>query len=166
MARDTKKGHAHLDEGQVIMAVIDKEGLSPEVKAHIDTCAGCRARVEALEGELQRLGDMALEQVPSRWKRPSLKGARVASNRPRTWTIALAAGLAVAMLVFSLARFYSPLTPQPSQAAISSEMEQDARLSSEVGVLLSDPVPEPFEEISDVPGADAYEEFVDFVVPG
>ena len=73
--------------------------------------------------------------------------------------------------LFLLYLFHSPGVQQVNQVAISSEsisneMEQDARLLAEVSVLLTDPVPEPFEDISDVPGTDTYDEFVDFVVPG
>ena len=176
MARDDGKERrfAHLDEDQVIMAVIDRESLSPEVKAHIEACAGCRARVEDLEVGLGRLGDMASELVPRTWRRPTLEKAgqeAARSKAPWGWKLALVAGLATLVLVFSITMFHHhPGVNQVVQVAVPSKLEQemkrDAELESEVSVLLSDPLPRPFEDMTDVPGANAFEEFVDFVVPG
>ena len=54
----------HATQEDLIMAVIDKGGLTPEKQAHLAACQACRSEAERLGCDLASLGDLAKAVVP------------------------------------------------------------------------------------------------------
>jgi hypothetical protein len=113
-------------------------GARPDVEAHVDTCAGCRAELEALRRAL-RVADSALQALVAVEPRPGLHDRirraaaeadesrqRSWAGRPLAWTTALGGSLVAAALLVGLWRSRTtPMTPPsvPSTTAAERRLE-------------------------------------------
>ncbi|MES0350366.1 MAG: hypothetical protein ABUK19_06570, partial [Desulfobacteria bacterium] len=55
----------HLDEDQLLWAVVEENELPLPLQEHLSACPQCRANKERFEGDLARLGQMAERFAPS-----------------------------------------------------------------------------------------------------
>lgn len=95
----------HLNDDQIIVAVVDRNDLSPSQQNHLSTCSSCQKKKQALEQVLIRMGDLSHEWVPSPRRRFSLDLQK--SPRFFRWQPVLLTGLA--MVVFMLGIWWNPL---------------------------------------------------------
>jgi anti-sigma factor RsiW len=164
-----KHKDAHLNEDQLLRAVVDETDLPAAVQNHLSTCPVCRVEKGRFEEKLARLGDMAERLAPSPAKKVKLprRESSKSAGRPWNWRGALAAGLAAAAVVLVVA--YGSVLLKTRQedriAALSQEMRNDEQLMTEIRGLSENALPVFCLDIfgASDPGLD--EEFIEFVVP-
>jgi hypothetical protein len=133
---------SHLNENQIIEAVIDERGLDGALLAHLFECPMCSAQKEALGGRLSRFGHISRSETSLDFRKPSVSEKSAAVLRP-VWRIrpALGMGLAFASI---LALLLSPLTLKNdrlyTQDVVYREMLQDEKFMTEIEKLEENPL--------------------------
>ncbi|MGC9195413.1 MAG: hypothetical protein ACP5IL_08170 [Syntrophobacteraceae bacterium] len=137
---------SHLDEKQIIEAVIDESGLPGMLRGHLSACPACRARKEGLQESLARLGALSCSDIPPVFRKPTLKTAAT----PRGWTLRPALVLLASLALLFL--FLTPMTVDRdrvfSKAVVYREMLQDQKFMAEVQSLEENPLPSFYRDIS------------------
>lgn len=145
---------SHLDDKQIIEAVINERGLDGALRRHLFECSVCRAQKEALQAGLARFGQISRAETPENFRKPMLLES--AGVRRPVWKIrpALGLGLAFASILVLL---LSPLTLQKdklyTQDMVYREMLQDEKFMTEIEKLEENPLPRFYVDIGD-PGDD------------
>ena len=146
---------SHLDEKQIIAAVIDERGLDGALRSHLLECPDCRAQKEALQGRLARFGDISRGEVPLDFRKPRVPEMSAGVLSP-VWRIRPAFGMGVAFALI-LALLLSPLTLKRdrlyTQDVVYREMLQDEKFMTEIEKLEENPLPGFYVGIGD-PGDD------------
>lgn len=147
----------HLNEEQIIEAVIDKSGLDSAVRRHLLECSACRAEKEALESRLTRFGQLSREHVPSPARWPRLFERRQTSSKA-TWRIRPSFGMGLVLTSF-LVLLLNPYLFKPKHDAalekVYQEMLRDEQFMSEIEQLEENPLPRFYVDIADSPDQDA-----------
>jgi len=152
----------HLNEGQIIDAVIDERGLKERQRRHLEMCPLCREEKAALTAELERLGQMAANFTPAPQKRPFIPARE---SRPFTFRrMALATGFAAALLV---ALIWGPAflsDPRIQEVAeFSGEEEMDLFLVEDI--LAESALPENYLDMAASSQSYFDEEFMELLIP-
>ncbi len=140
---------SHLDERQIIEAVIDDRGLDGVLRRHLSECTACRAQKEALQVRLLRFGEISRTDLPLGFRKPKLieKSGGVRAN---AWRIRPALEICAALTVLVL--FLSPIVINRdklfTKAVVYREMVQDEKFMAEVRNLEENPLPGFYEDIS------------------
>ena len=146
---------SHLDEKQIIAAVIDERGLDGALRRHLFECPACRAQKEALQGRLARFGHISRGEAPLDFRKPRVWQKGAAVLRP-AWKIRPAFGMGLAFALI-LALLLSPLTLKRdrlyTQEVVYREMLQDEKFMTEIEKLEENPLPGFYVGIGD-PGDD------------
>jgi len=158
----------HLDEQQLIRAVVDENDLPWSMQTHLVSCHQCRSSKESFEQELAHLGQLAERYVPKPQKRIALPVHEVGSTR---WTflnwrhaIGAAATVAAVLLVFWGTTTLRNLT-EFGTAGAPSELMEAKRLMTEVRMLVDNALPPFYLEISAEYKPDYDKEFYQFLIP-
>jgi anti-sigma factor RsiW len=142
-------------------ALIDGElssGRAAEVRAHLEACGHCRARVEALRGVDRDLAGLAPPALPtdlrarlqSRIERPGQRpmGHR-APGRRRRWLAAPAAAAAAAAAVAAIL-YLTPGEPEPALVAHAPSASPGALASPEPPAPPAEALPLGLESVEDL----------------
>lgn len=167
----SEKQTGHLNEDQLIRALVDEVDLPTDLRDHLTSCTVCRSANQKMEARLERLGELAREFSPS-----PIGKVRLANSDRRPvqsswwrwdWRGLSAAGFGVAVLLLMLTNLL-PLEKKPETriAQLEKEMTADEQLLESVDRLEDDALPTSYVEILDEPDADFDDDFIDFVVPG
>jgi hypothetical protein len=137
---------SHLDDQQIIEAVIDESGLPGMLRSHLSECLACRARKDGLQESLARLGTLSRSDIPPVFRKPKLKeGAN-----PSGWAVKPAIVLLASLALLFL--FLAPMTVNRdrvfSKAVVYREMLQDQKFMAEVQSLEENPLPSFYRDIS------------------
>jgi hypothetical protein len=163
----THDDNRHLDERDLIRAVVEEADLSEPLREHLSTCKRCRAGKERIETQLFRLGNAAEHLAPTPGGRVEIP-VRETLKKPGLgtwlWRTLPAAG-AVAVMVIALFWWSTPLTPIPERFRLVPESLQDEKLMAEVIILEENPLPQIYLFISGEDILDTNEEFMEFVFP-
>ena len=158
----------HLDEDQILHAVVDEAELSPTIREHLITCTQCRANKERFEQDLERLGDLAKHFTPLPKKRLSLpaQNTRISSGWSWKWQASLGTAMAAALVIFvvwstGLLRTAS----QDNLDMLAGEVFQPDPVMTEIRMLIENSLPSVYQEISGEYDSGLDEEFMQFVVP-
>jgi hypothetical protein len=146
-----KQISSHLNEEQVIEAIMDRAGLDGEIRGHLFECSACRAEKEALEGRLAHFGQLSREHTPLPLRRPRLSSDRTPFVKP-AWRIrpSLGMGLALAsLLAVLLSPHFFRNGKDANLANIYKEMLQDDKFMTEIEKLEENPLPRFYVEMSD-----------------
>ena len=162
----TEKGR-HLDEEQIIRAVVDEIDLDPRLQGHLSACPLCRAEKERLEKDLERLGRMANRFTPSSRKRVSLPVEDPRRSRRWSWGWRPAFAMAVSAVVVASLLWSTMLrtTPEGRMEMLIQEMQEDERFMSEVDIFVENALSPVYLDISGAAEEDVYEEFLEFIIP-
>ena len=144
----------HLDEQQIIEAVIDERGLDAGLRRHLFECAACHAAKEALQAGLDRFGQVSREGTPEHFRKPTISELGAGVFKP-VWKIRPSLGIGVAFASI-LALLLSPLTLNRERIytldAVYQEMLQDDKFMTEIETLVENPLPHFYVDID--PGDD------------
>lgn len=164
-----KRDHEnHLDEKQLIQAIVDQADLPASVQAHLAKCRQCRLRKENFERELANFGQMAERYAPQPQKRVRLPAHETKST---FWTllnwrsaIGVAATVAAVLIVFWGTTIVRNLS-EHGTGGLASEILEAQRLMMEVNMLVDNALPVFYLEISGENNPDYDEEFYQFLIP-
>jgi len=158
----------HLNENQIIQAVVDESDLPASVRAHLSACSQCRHLKQSFEQDLSNLGKLAAQFAPKPQRRISLpvQNHRSRFSAFRDWrrlTAAAATIAAVFIVVWgtNMARKYSVHRNE----TLTAEMRDAKRLMNEVNSLVDNALPSFYLELSDEPDPDYDEKFYKFLIP-
>ena len=137
---------SHLDEKQIIEAVIDESGLPGMLRNHLSECPACRARKVGLQESLGRLGAISRSDIPPVFRKPKLKAAA----SPKGWALKPALVLLASAVLLLL--FLAPMSVNRdrvfSKTVVYREMLQDQKFMAEVQSLEENPLPSFYRDIS------------------
>jgi hypothetical protein len=158
----------HLDEDQLVWAVVDEAELPLQLREHLSTCPICRANREKTARDLARLGEMARRFSPSPTKPIALP-----AEEPRTvvgwswrWRTYVGAAVAAALIFAILWRipvFKSP--PAENGNMLAVEMQETEQFMTEIAMLVDNALPAVYLDISAELSPDVGREPMQFVVP-
>ena len=158
----------HLDEQELIQAVVDESDLPQSMQAHLVTCHQCRASKESFEQELASLGQMAERYAPKPQKRIVLPVHEAKSN---FWTflnrrnaIGSAVTVAAVLIVFWGTTIVRNLTEYGTDRG-PSELMEAKQLMTEVNMLVDNALPPLYLNISAENNSDYDQEFYQFLIP-
>jgi len=158
----------HLDENQLIQAVVDKNDLPAPALAHLATCGQCLAGTQRLEHELESLGSMAERYAPKpqRSIRLPVQESKSSLAAFLTWRNAIGALVTVAAAIIvvwgtTLVRNQTGSGTQGSTA----EMIEAKQLMTQVNMLIDNALPPLYLEISGEHQPDYDTEFFKFLIP-
>ncbi len=158
----------HLDENQLIQAVVDKNDLPAPVRAHLAACGQCLASTQSFEQELASLGSMAERYAPKPQRSIRLPVHESKSSLAAflTWRNAVGAVVTVAavIIVFWGTTLVRNLTGSGTQGP-TAEMIEAKQLMTEVNMLIDNPLPPLYLEISGEHQPDYDMEFFQFLIP-
>ncbi len=133
----------HLDERQIIEAVINERGLDAALRRHLFECSACRAEKSALQAGLDQFGQISREGTPSDFRKPRISEQWAGVFKP-VWKIRPALGIGVAFASI-LALLLSPLTLKRDRiytiSVVYQEMVQDEKFMTEIEKLEENPLP-------------------------
>lgn len=138
------KENIHLEEEQMIRAIVDESDLPEAERKHLAACSTCGEKKQEMEKELSVLGKLAQAYAPSPPTRMLLPEKERFYLRPWTWQKTLLAGAsAVAVLVLIVAIWFR--FPRTGREKASLDIYHSASerelLSIEARALEEDPLP-------------------------
>lgn len=158
----------HLDETQIIQAVVDAADLPAAVRDHLAECAHCLKNKQSLAQELANLGQLARHYAPKpqREIRIPLAEAKQTLWRWFNWRsfVAATATVAAVFLILWGTNVIHNLS-KPATQNRAAEMLEAERLMTEVNTLVDNALPSFYLEISGEKSPDNTEEFYQFLIP-
>ncbi|MBW2173887.1 MAG: hypothetical protein JRF64_04460 [Deltaproteobacteria bacterium] len=158
----------HLDEDQLLWAVVEETELPLPLQEHLSACPQCRTNKERSERDLARLGQMAKRFAPSPRGRVSLPEEKPRDSMGWLWgwrayASATVAAALVVIVVWSFPMFRD--TPGDNGDMLAREMQETEQFMAEVSMLVENALPPVYLDISAESSADFDDEFIQFVVP-
>jgi predicted anti-sigma-YlaC factor YlaD len=158
----------HLDEDQLIRAVVDATDLPAAVQTHLAQCDLCRAGKESFAQELVNLGQMAERLAPKPQRRivlPAPKTKRINLSF-LDWRNLVAAAATVAAVLIVVWGTNTVRDISANRAAERTAARREAQqLLTEVNMLVDNALPNFYLEISGEKDPDYDEEFYQFLIP-
>ena len=158
----------HLDEEQLVQAVVDATDLPHSVQAHLAKCGQCLAGKNSFELEMTKLSQQVERFAPKPQRRILLPVQK--SKNPfrnlldwRNLVAAAATVTAVFILVWGTNMVRNPSVP--GAEILATEMEEAERLMTEVNTLVDNALPAFYLVISGEKNAAYEEEFFQFLIP-
>jgi hypothetical protein len=158
----------HLDNDQILWAVVDETELPASLFDHLSGCSQCRARKEYLEQNLVRLGESAERFSPASARKLLLS---LEEPRSRRWPWGRRSALVVAMTAVAVViiTFWATNlvnnTPNGRVAGLTQEMWEDERLMAEINLIEENALTPLYVDVSEEYNGLFDEEFMQFVVP-
>jgi hypothetical protein len=158
----------HLNEDQLIQAIVDDADLPAPVLTHLAECGQCLESKQSFEQDLLSLGQMAQRLAPKPQRRiviPVRETKRsFLSSFNRRIIIAAAATVAAVLIVIWGANLVINL-PGRGTENLTAELLEAERLMTEVNTLVDNALPPFYLEISGEKTPDYNEEFYQFLIP-
>ena len=154
----------HLEENDILQAVIDTADLPLAQQQHLVDCPRCRLQKERLENELAHLGHLAERYAPEPRRRVSLPPQKVRSPLfSRGFAVSAAAVAAVLLVV--LGTFLIRSHQQASIGNLAKDMVEAERLMTEVNGLVENALPQGYLDIVGETDLKQDDDFIDFLIP-
>ena len=158
----------HLDEAQLIQAVVDAADLAEPVQTHLAECSQCRAGKNSFETEMTKLSQKA-EQLAPKPQRRIILPAHKTKNRFRNlldWPNLMAAAATVsAMFILVWGTNMARNLSGPVEEKMTMEMAEAERFMMEVNTLIDNALPPFYLDIAGDKNTDYDEEFYQFLLP-
>lgn len=156
----------HLNEDQVILAVLDEADLPESLKEHLLTCPECRDKKSAMENDLKQLGQMAKRLSPAPQEQIILpnRSRRVNSRPYGKWQMAL--GTAAAFILIGMIGIHTfNRNLQRNGALISSEIMSEEELMTEISQLSENALPREYMNMLGESDEESEDTFMDRLLP-
>ena len=152
----------HLNQEQLIDAVIDEEGLKEEQRRHLEGCPLCGEAKAAHMSELYRLGQLAADFTPAPQKRPFIpvRESRLLSFRRMAFAAGFTAVI-LAALIWGPALISDPGTHEVVEFAGEEEMN----LFLVEDILEESALPEHYLDMAASSHSYLDEEFMELLIP-
>jgi len=161
------QNHEHLQDEQILWALIDETELGEDVQQHLIECQHCKGRVARFSYNLQEFGDKARQAVPPYSGSVKLPAAMSSKTLFTAGWLPFfgAAAMAVLIVFFYFMGLntvnYLQLSPLQGQESLL----EDEVLMREISELVESPLSGGIYEIIGENGSGYDEDFLDFVVP-
>jgi len=161
------ENQSHLQEEQILWAVIDEKELAGDKQLHLHKCPLCNKKVRQIRDGLQELGHKAMLAAP-----PFSRTVILPSEKPTTdihngrWLPFFGAAAMAGLFVFFY--FMGMKTIPPAQVSPLQSQEsflEDEYLMREISEMVDYPLSEDMYEITGDNGIGFDEDFLQFVVP-
>jgi predicted anti-sigma-YlaC factor YlaD len=154
----------HLEEDDILQAVIDDNDLSVLQQQHLVACPQCRTRKEQLENELARLGQLADRYAPEPQKRIMVAEQKV---RPPflNWRNAFSAAAVAAVILVMWGTGLIQKQQQGNIGNLAQDMIEAEKLMTQINMLVENALPQVYLDIVGETGLDLDEDFMDFLIP-
>lgn len=151
----------HLNSDQLLRAVVGESDLPRGLRIHLKQCPPCRQEVDRLATRFGAIGRMAREISPDALGRVRLPDRQRRFFLGRRVGLRPALGMALAMVLLMMIVLYRPMghrsTPVVAQLVERAESnldpEAEAQLLAEIHALLSNPLPEEYQQFAGEDGA-------------
>jgi hypothetical protein len=159
----------HLDEDQLVQAMVDENDLPPTVRGHLLSCERCRAQKAAFQHALAALGQKAVQTAPrpkSAWPPPTWRKTRGVPRVVALWRpLAGAAAVALAVLFFWLGpSFIATQNGAPAKGTGPGAVAAD-QLMTEINSLAENPLPELYQDLLGESVTGESGSFMRFLIP-
>jgi len=158
----------HLNEDQIIKAVVDQNDLSADERSHLSTCSVCQGKKKQFEQELNNLGRMVKEcaPLPERKLIPLYQEPLQKSWGSWFWRPVFVCGVALILLIAGI--WFS--TPYKSYreyktAQLIEEIEDDQKFMDAIEVLEEKVLFNFYPDVSGEPYSYVDDEFLEFIFP-
>lgn len=158
----------HLDEDQLVQAVVDAADLPASVQAHLSECNRCLEGKQSFKQDLLKLGQMAERLAPKPQRRIILP---VQETKRTFWSsfswknVAVAAATVAAVLIVVWGTKILRNLSEHATQNLTAEMLEAEKLMTEVNTLVDNALPPFYLEISGEKNPDYDEEFYQFLIP-
>jgi len=141
----------HVDEEQILKAIVDEGDLSEEARRHLAGCGDCRARLAHIRGQLSDFGRKAERYAPVMYRK--VKVPRRAKRFLPSWLdfrrpVTVGFALASVLLVIIGFNLFGT-SPETRTAMVYREMANDEKLISEITSLEDDALPQFYRDVSE-----------------
>ena len=147
----TTEERMHLNEAQILLAMVDEADLPATVREHLLRCEVCAEEKKRVENGLARMTRTARQVTPKPLRKPSLESAVPRSIRwlPWGWRYGFSASIAVAaVLIIAFGALFSDSTRESTAYLTDRETIEDEQLMAEIARLEEDSFPSLYMEIS------------------
>lgn len=157
--------NSHLNAEEIIRAVVDAADLEGSQRQHLAGCSRCRAQIEALTGDLDKMAQIAEASSP---KVTRAFRAPAADAEPRAWLPfgrRLATALAVALACIIVGGLFLQNHLSNRSQRFAREMHEAEQLMRQVNQLVENPLPQTIMNIGAESVAENDEDFFRFLIP-
>ena len=160
-----KQRDTHLQDEQLVLAIVDEKELADEVKDHLQECKVCQEKVAHFAGGLELLGQRAELSVPPLARNMRLPQEAKPAARFRLGWVSFAGGAALAgLLLFFYFIGMNARTPDLAMVQDQDNLFEDENFMQEISDIVDSPFPEDIYEITG-DAVDSEDDFLQFVVP-
>ena len=158
--------HQHLNEDEIIKAIVDTDDLNRPQQHHLADCSHCRSRIEALSGDLSKMAQTRTSDKPGGHKTVSEHRQRIRGTTGwLPFGRRLATGLAVAVACIIIGGLFLQNHLGNRSLRIAQEMHDAEQLMRQVDRLVENPLPETIMTISAEGAVGNDEDFFKFLIP-
>lgn len=164
----------HLNDDQILLAVVDNGDFSQDLRGHLSTCPQCQADKRRVEDDLARLGQLAGSLAPL----PKRPFSFPAEKHPESlwvwsWGLKTFLGLAIATMliifvigeqnIFQITRSEKP--DIQTQDIAEQDNFEDEGLMTNINALSKNALPEEYMDIAVGSDPKIDEGFMEFIAP-
>lgn len=155
----------HLNEEEIIMAVVDAEDLGRLQQQHLSQCSRCRSQIEAMNDDLTnmvRIAEAASPVVTKPFRAPAT------DKRRAGWLPfgrKLSTGLAVVVACVIIGGLFWQNQVSNRRQQFAREMLEAEQLMQQVNLLVENPLPETIMTIGAEGIGEHDEDFFKFLIP-
>ena len=154
----------HLNEEEIIIAVVDAADLDRSQRRHLAECGQCRSQIEAMNGDLNEMARIAEAASPAVQRPFRAKSTEKEGTGWLPFGRRLAVGLAVALACVVVGGVWQHQLSNRRQQ-FAREMLEAEQLMHQVNLLVENPLPKTIMTIG-AEGTDEHdEEFFRFLIP-
>jgi hypothetical protein len=166
---NNEKNH-HLNEDQIIRAVVDARELSISFRQHLDNCNQCRVQKAHLEENLARLGQAARQFSPLPSKGLDLKALETSPLIRWSWNWKTALGTTLATAVLFIFMWWASQGREMFETSgrenvVANDVKASESLMMEVNILSENALPQEYLDIAAETELVINEEFMNFIIP-
>ncbi len=156
----------HLNEEQLLRAVIDETELAGEVRRHLQECATCTEKIALFRTNLQELGENARQHVPAMTKTITLPPQEPA---PVSWKLgwlpSFGAAVMAGLVLFVYFLGLEATSPGLPEFQSPEDLLAEEYLMDEIFEMVENPLPDELYQLTGDNSDGFDEEFLKFVVP-
>jgi len=162
------KEENHLDEDQLIRAIVDETDLSPSVRDHLSSCPLCRAGMEQIEQDLTGLGKTAERLAPAENRKVSLPawGPSRVNQWFLNWRLSFGAIAAAAMVLLVVWwSIQNKIIHEETLDIMAQVTWEDDAFMTEISILTENAMPQVYLDIIGEYYVGIDDVFIQFVIP-
>ncbi|MBW1641505.1 MAG: hypothetical protein JRJ39_05795 [Deltaproteobacteria bacterium] len=158
----------HLNDDQIICAIVEASDLPDTVRKHLAGCPQCRMAVEQFEEELSTLGKLAHHFSPKPETQITLPVEKTTQSIFSAWKWQFSFGAAFSAVLVFVMVWWAGTTNTAINGGpnnLSGELFEDEELMTEISSLSENALPKFYLDITGEPDPETEDDFMEFVNP-